>query len=127
MSITIYHIQRPNSEEDRERYLNIIMMPSQSLIKESVLLNEYKKIAKINTNDLNKAYELSNSIENYWGENKEVVLYEERNRSSSIGDIFIKNDKVYFVNVLGFEQLSDEILMLLKNEKEQIKPPFKIK
>lgn len=53
---------------------------------------------------LNEVFENSNSIENYWGENPGVELFIERNRSSSVGDIFAINDNFYIVDNFGFKE-----------------------
>lgn len=54
----------------------------------------YVHVADVECNNVNDAFTLTNSIDCYWGENEGVTLTltQEKNRSSSIGDVFVKED-----------------------------------
>lgn len=121
MTIEIYHINtdiiRNNlDEKTKELYFSATGFADKSAIKELLNTNMYRKVAEINTNDLEEAYKLSNSIDDYWGNNPEVTLFNEKNKSSSIGDIFVQDNKAYVVATMGFEKLSTEDLVLLQND-----------
>jgi hypothetical protein len=65
---------------------------------------QYKEVAEVNTDDFDKAYELTNNIEMNWVDN-EGVRYLGKNkgeRSTSIGDILLHQDKVVTVATFGF-------------------------
>lgn len=68
-------------------------------------VNDFEYVADVDTNDMNEAYQLTNSIEWYWGENEGVEEYGEKHRSTSVGDIFVCEDGVYAVAMTGFKLL----------------------
>lgn len=80
--------------------------------KELFINGGYEKVADVNTDDLDIAYEKSNSIACGWWENDEIVnldkTVEERGgcRSTSAGDILLdENNNYWLVAMCGFEKL----------------------
>lgn len=67
----------------------------------------YVHVATVNTDDLDYAYERTNTIDNYWWDNEGVTKHftAEGCRSTSCGDILMDGDKVYFVASFGFVEL----------------------
>lgn len=121
MTIEIYHlntdiIKENLTEEMQELYFAATGFAEQAAIKELLNLSMYRKVAEIRTDDLEQAYKLSNSIDYYWGENAEVTLLNEKNKSSSVGDIFVQDNKGYVVATMGFNELSQEELTLLRKD-----------
>jgi len=73
--------------------------------------------ARINTEDLEEAFRLSNSINSNWTENEEVtvtpegrVVIVERGglRSTMVGDVFAVDGDFFFVDMFGFKKLEAE-------------------
>lgn len=67
--------------------------------------NDFEYVADVESNDKNVAYQLTNSIESYWGENDGVEEYGEKHRSTSVGDIMVCEDGIYAVDTCGFKKL----------------------
>jgi hypothetical protein len=71
-------------------------------------LDKYVTVAKVDTVEPEEAYRLTNSIDTNWVERKtdgvEVVIAG-KCRSTSIGDILIKNGKMLMVDSFGFFDL----------------------
>ena len=63
-------------------------------------------VAVVDTNDLEEAYKLTNHIDHKWWLNNEVVKVKE-SRSTSVGDIMVRNGKTYQVCTFSFTELSD--------------------
>ena len=67
-------------------------------------LDDYEAIAEVASDDLDKAFEVTNTISHFWAENEEVsMLVNKGCRSSSVGDLFQLNGKFYQVMGRGFE------------------------
>lgn len=73
-------------------------------------LSEYKKVAEVDTDDLEKAFHLTNHISTDWTTNEDVEAVCERNRSSSVGDVMYdaENKKWYMVDVVGFKLVKEQ-------------------
>jgi hypothetical protein len=65
----------------------------------------YTLVAIVDTDDLNKAYELTNHIDSDWYYNKGVTGIR-RTRSTSVGDMMILDNKIYIVERMGFKEIS---------------------
>ena len=66
------------------------------------------KVAEVATTDLNTAYRLTNTIDNYWWENDRVspCFEGEGCRSTSVGDVMkLGTDEYFVVASCGFEPL----------------------
>lgn len=68
----------------------------------------YQKVAEVNTDDLEQAFVLSNSIDLPWFENKEVKILGGASgyRSTSVGDVLDHNGVKYIVDSCGFTKIA---------------------
>lgn len=67
----------------------------------------YKKVATVKTYSINKVFELTNSINDYWGNNPEVKEIGSRHRSTSVGGIIEDSrGNFHFVASFGFEKVN---------------------
>ena len=92
--IKVYHNQSSN------RHLEV---------KPDVLRQNFKDavhVANVDTNDLEKAFELTNHIDGPWPSNPGVEVLTEHVRSTSVGDFMVLNDHTYAVDAFGFIKLS---------------------
>ena len=70
--------------------------------------NGYEFVCIAKTDDLDRAYMLTNHIDHAWTENQDVsVPYGVEPRSSSVGDIFVTSTEIHIVARMGFEKLQD--------------------
>lgn len=98
----IYHLNDMNVE----MYIQARYADSEG-VKRSWDNGDYTLVAEVDTDDLEEAFERTNSIDRFWGENEKVTLMDPTKgcRSSSVGDIF-KNDEGFFVvKMVGFEKI----------------------
>jgi hypothetical protein len=68
--------------------------------------NDFELVAVVNTTDLSKAFELSNTIETEWWKNEGVSLMVSRDgfRSTSVGDVLVTRDyKTHVVLPNGYK------------------------
>ena len=115
--ITIYQIQLSDLEIIQ---VNAGQMPEKAKAKFRIsastdnfshdMLKFYKEVCTVDTDDLEKAFELTN----LWEEPSKVTKFGRMN-STSIGDIFRLGDRYYIVDTFGFTSLflfNDEIDMM---------------
>ena len=80
--------------------------PNHELIDiEREFVNDFEYVADVESNNMDDAYRLTNSIEFYWGDNEEVEEHGSRHRSTSVGDILVCEDGIYAVAMSGFKLL----------------------
>ena len=120
--IKIFHLNMLNTEErdrlndpdsggwDSEprftRYADITGFGSPSQILVAMANDEYSLVATVESDDLERAFYLTNHIESDWMENSDVKPEPGFNhRSSSVGDIFVLNGKPSIVSRFGFQEL----------------------
>lgn len=109
--ITVYHIDSEKAyNADRELYLDITMFTETSKIVTAIESGLYKKVAEVNSHELEDAYFLTNSIEDHWSQNEGVTQFGDRNKSSSMGDIMVYNNECFVVAAVGFTLLPQECL-----------------
>jgi hypothetical protein len=65
----------------------------------------YEATYQVDTNDLDEAFELTN----LWNEDRKVTRLR-RGYSSSVGDIFVKDDNCFIVDNFGFVEIGKYIL-----------------
>lgn len=122
--IEVYHFDMQKAVHNgKELYF---LRPEADDVLDLVKQGIYSKVAEVQSNDLEVAFELTNHIDSSWQENKGVTSFAERARSTSVGDLCIKDDEVFVVSAIGFEKLSQEIKNLLQNPIKQDKK-YKIK
>ncbi len=66
---------------------------------------EFRAVAEVETVDLEKAFNLTNTIEHYWWENAGVKALVDRTRSTSIGDVMEMNGEYFTVDRIGFKKI----------------------
>lgn len=119
MSIVVYHLDYPDdgSPEIMELYRNARFHPKMLDIEKALQSNLYRQVAVVSSDDLESAFKKTNSIDSYWGDNKSVQQIGNEHRSTSVGDLMLKDSKIYFVDIIGFKQLSDELISILSTTK----------
>lgn len=75
----------------------------------------YHKVAEVKTSDLEIAFDKTNHIDKAWQENKDVISFTDKARSTSVGDVCIKGEEVFVVSSVGFEKISSDIKNLLQS------------
>lgn len=74
------------------------------------MLQHFTEVARVDTNDLEEAFELTN----LWEDTSKVQKFTQMS-STSVGDIFLKGDSFYMVDNFGFVALrlfNDEAEMM---------------
>jgi hypothetical protein len=114
----IYHfdMEKASDTERREFLLAFRAQDVLEVIQKAISQGLYQKVAHVNTQDLEKAFHLTNQIDSNWTENKEVTALTQHNRSSSVGDIFVLNNEAHFIQSIGFQKLPDELAQALVSE-----------
>ena len=86
--IEVYHFDMKHAvSEGKTLYF---LSPSLSEVKDLAEKGLYQKVADVFTDDLEFAFEKTNHINNSWQENKEVYSLKNKARSTSVGDLFIR-------------------------------------
>ena len=108
--IQVLHIK---TDDSRELYRDITCALSVCRnekeivdVMKKVKLSDLELVAEVKAGYLEKAFELTNNIDTEWFEN-EKVKYVKKTRSTSIGDVMIKDGKIYVVASLGFIRLTE--------------------
>ena len=103
----------------RQLYREMIFMPKEEQIIEGLKKGIYSKVAQVDSVDLEEAYMKTNSMDYHWSGNEGVIQIGTQNRSTSVGDIEVLNDKIYIVSEVGFKQLPDDCkqyIEIIENE-----------
>jgi hypothetical protein len=65
----------------------------------------YVKVASVECNTVDDAFRLTNNIDHDWWRNKEVTYYlNPKLRSTSVGDIVVKEGKAYLCSMIGWKE-----------------------
>ena len=89
--ILVYHANEPTFQVD---------LPQ---MRKDFHEGKFTHVADVNTDNKDTAFNLTNHIDTSWQENKNVnPASDRRERSTSIGDIFVCDDAVYAVEGHGF-------------------------
>lgn len=90
------------------RFTDFSFLEDDELRAEAAKLTEVEltKAADVATDDLDKAYELTNNIDHAWTENVAVAATMKSRRSTSVGDIMVKDGKRFMVASCGFTELA---------------------
>lgn len=122
--IEVYHFDMKHAvNEGKTLYF---LSPSVEEVKDLAEKGLYQKVADVFTDDLELAFEKTNHINKSWQENKDVHALTGKARSTSVGDLFIKDNEVFLVSSIGFEKMPNELIDLLESANKQEKK-FKIK
>ena len=94
MSVTVFHAKEPTFGFGK---------------RAKFIPENYEKVAVVETDDLNKAHMLTNSIDFPWWENEEISWHKEA-RSFSVGDVILSNGKYFLCEMVGWEEFKlDEL------------------
>ena len=102
--MTVYFL----SQEAR-RNSNCFMDADLSVAEKSVRAKNFTKVAAINENDdLDRAFFLTNTIDNYWWDNENVIKGpDDGYRSSMVGDMIELSDGTFWmVDGCGFKEVN---------------------
>jgi len=83
-----------------------------SLAFEGYLNLGYNTVARVlvsgNTDEiLRNSFKLTNSFDDFWGNNADVTCYNPKCRSTSVGDLIQVGNEIHIVASAGFEYLCD--------------------
>ena len=113
--IRVFHIK---TDEDRELYRNITCDLSYEMdaekvkeVMKQVRVKDIEHVALVATDDLETAFRQTNHIDWDWFDNTDVKTIKQ-SRSTSVGDVMIKDGLVYVVASCGFVHLSTLTLSL---------------
>jgi len=65
---------------------------------------DLEKVAEVDTDSLEEAYRFTNHLEIPWQKNFKVSAFSLNARSTSVGDILIKDNHKYVIAMFGFEE-----------------------
>ena len=117
--IEVYHFNMSKAVQNGKNLYFI--RPQADDVLELAQQGLYVKVADVKTQDLEQAFELTNHIDKDWQSNKEVSALTNKARSTSVGDLCVKNEEVFVVISIGFEKMPDELKFLLDNSAKQDK------
>lgn len=63
----------------------------------------YEHVADVDSNNMDRAYQLTNHINQSWTLNDDVEAIKEKVRSTSVGDLLFTEDGIYVVATFGFD------------------------
>jgi hypothetical protein len=79
--------------------------------------DDYQLVALVSGESVDHVFQLTNTIDRYWPENKGVKALGKHLRSTSIGDVVVDrtNDKVYRCEAIGWKELDVRVDIKLAN------------
>lgn len=85
-------------------------MDGPAAIHNLIMSGDYQVVAKVDTDDMEAAFELTNSIHNHWTENRGVEVYgTKERRSTSCGDLVLVGEEFYYVAAVGFTKVGRKV------------------
>ena len=75
---------------------------------EVVFPDDFKLVAFVPTEDLERVFGLTNHVDSAWTDNPSVVPVDPPHRSTSVGDVVVTEDGVFKVDICGFKELDAE-------------------
>ena len=127
MTIFVYHLDTPNNDVGMDVRWIVGFKCDLDLIRKIFNADpdyakhgvSYKMVARVDTDDLEEAWELTNNINHPWTMNDKVSCFRSMSyRSSSVGDVFVKvrmcpesgewahqEISMHYVDKIGFEEL----------------------
>lgn len=122
--VRVFHLTNLNADERRRlnrggwdsdpkftRHADITFGMSKVLadqVKIAWLEGEYHEAAVVKTDSLDWAYQQTNNISHVWNLNDDVVALTDQFKSTSVGDVMLKDGKFYVVASMGFEEIELE-------------------
>lgn len=113
-TIDIYHTDKPKLYKlDRDLAFSLDVSPTEARVLEADKANIYEKVAILNVpknidieDALERAFNDSQNLQDSWHLNPNVDTANTA-RSSSVGDVFVCDDKAYVVAGSGFKQIPE--------------------
>lgn len=112
--IKVYQVKAPQRDLTPSRSLEVLgslmLNPTAELVgkiwQDMYQGIGYQLVAEVDTDKLDQAFYLTNSIDDYWGLNEGVAEFNTNHRSTSVGDIMERDGKWYVVAPFGFNELT---------------------
>lgn len=79
--------------------------PTREAARRLWLAGKFRKVAEVDTDDLEEAFRLTNSEFAHWSENEGVTAFDKMAASTSPGDAMVANGKLYMVDRYRFSEL----------------------
>jgi hypothetical protein len=106
MSVMIFHViheQVRTGELERAAFRSVSDLDAAKIVATGASRQQYVHVATVETDDLDAAWELTNSIEAPWTQNDGLSFVAgPRQRSSMMGDVFMKGSEAHVVAGCGF-------------------------
>lgn len=117
--IRVYHLNRPADGEDMNAFYDIVMSLDKTKLTvnaaQAFTLGSYTKVAEVETDDLEVAWELTNNLASSWSRDPHASVTVTTPlpvvdgktwglRSSMVGDVMIKDGIGYVAASFGFEE-----------------------
>lgn len=126
--IEVYHHNRDTIEFHSNLYCQVTISPTESVVKSLTDLNLYERAGVVivpkgePSQSLEKAFERTQTIDDSWTGNADVIPMSDAQRSSMVGDVMLVNGKPFVVAMMGFKPLDNfEPYPQVSNEKEKKK------
>lgn len=125
--IEVYHHNRDTIEFHSNLYCQVTLSPTESVVKSLTDLNLYERAGVVivpkgeSSQSLEKAFERTQTIDDSWTINAEVIPMSEAQRSSMVGDVMLVNGKPFVVAMMGFKPLENfEPYPQISHEKKKV-------
>ena len=84
----------------------------------------FELVAQVEGDDLERAYSMTNHVDRDWSENPDVqVMTGERRRSTSVGDLVMRDGVTFVVDKFGFSEVQRTAPTELEVENEPVAAP----
>lgn len=143
MVIKVYHLKE---QQLSASFQTLKHYPTQEQVHEALSCDMYSEVAQVRTDNLDKAFDLTNSVVVHWSRNPDVCTDQNNEaptqRSTQVGDlmVIVKDDNtmdnmdnpvlnassLHVVANVGWKKMDSDLLQLLSNppkEKDQAHTP----
>ena len=93
-----------DSEPRFSRYADVGLGELEAIL-EAYACGEYEFAGAVDTDDLESAWLETQHCDFPWTKNGSVIPFGAPRRSSSVGDLFLRGGRVYYVAPVGFEEI----------------------
>lgn len=107
MTIHVFHI---TPKQPDNAVISFLGLPKEKVLAAVQGMDEdfrYELVAEVETDDLDKAFELTNHISRDWRTNASLRAMPAARRSTSVGDLLEKDGRKYLVAMFGFKEIGD--------------------
>jgi hypothetical protein len=109
VKVVVFHANVPLvMTQDPELVARLLMAPDEVDVKEVMAMNGYERVAEMevaaesSVEALEKAFVMTQNIDESWCKSEGVTALVSDARSSMIGDVFLIDGKFYLVAMVGF-------------------------